>query len=146
MRRTSSWAAAGAGLLLAAMVLAACSAGTAPAPAQRAPQATASAPAPAAPAVARGMDAYPTADDQEVKIRAAWCAVAGAMFPLWVAKEAGIFTRHRLDAELVFMQGGSPCQAAMMNGEVDFLESAGGLIPGLMASGAGLVIANFYLG
>jgi NitT/TauT family transport system substrate-binding protein len=145
MRRTSSWATVGAGLLLGAMVLAACSAGTAPAPAQRAPQAAAPAPA-AAPAAARGMDAYPTADDQEVKIRAAWCAVAGAMFPLWVAKEAGIFTRHRLDAELVFMQGGSPCQAAMMNGEVDFLESAGGLIPGLMTSGEGLVIANFYMG
>jgi len=44
------------------------------------------------------------------------------------------------------MQGASPCQAAMMNGEVDFLESAGGLIPGLMTSGAGVIIANFYLG
>jgi NitT/TauT family transport system substrate-binding protein len=72
--------------------------------------------------------------------------VAGAMFPLWVAKDAGIFQRHRLDAELVFMQGGSPCVAAMTNGDVDFLESSGGLISGLMASNDGLVIANLYLG
>ncbi len=137
-------------LLLAAVCVAACApavgppreAGSAP---PRGPTAAPGAGA-AATAAPRGYEAFPAPDDPEVKVRAAWCAVAGAMFPLWVAKEAGIFTRHRLDVDLVFMQGGSPCQAAMMNGEVDFLESAGGLIPGLMTSGAGVIIANFYLG
>jgi NitT/TauT family transport system substrate-binding protein len=136
-------------LLLAALVLAACSGPPASAPAPPAGAGAASAPAAssaAAPAALRGRDAYPAPDDPEVKIKAAWCAVAGAMFPLWVAKDSGIFQRHRIDAELVFMQGGSPCVAAMTNGDVDFLESSGGLIAGLMASNDGLVIANLYLG
>src|SRR5581483_8305697 len=162
MRRRARWIAAGTSLLLAGMLLAACAgppaaapappaAGAASAPAPPAASAgAASAPAAAsgasAPAALKGRDAYPAPDDAETKIKAAWCAVAGAMFPLWVAKDAGIFERHRLDAELVFMQGGTPCVAAMTNGEVDFLESAGGLIAGLMASNDGLVIANLYLG
>ncbi|HEY7065266.1 MAG TPA: ABC transporter substrate-binding protein [Chloroflexota bacterium] len=160
--------AAGTSLLLVMTVLAACAgpAGPAPAAGSGAPAAASGAGAAAAgaagaapsgaaapgaaPASAagapKGRDAYPAPDDAETKIKAAWCAVAGAMFPLWVAKDAGIFERHRLDAELVFMQGGTPCVAAMTNGEVDFLESAGGLIAGLMASNDGLVIANLYLG
>ena len=156
MRRCARWVAAGKGLLLASLVLAACGgppAGTPAAPAASsgaasAPSAgsgsTAAAPtgSAAAPAALKGRDAYPAPDDAETKIRAAWCAVAGAMFPLWVAKDAGIFQRHRLDAELVFMHGGSPCVAAMTNGDVDFLEASGGLIAGLMASNDGLVIGN----
>jgi NitT/TauT family transport system substrate-binding protein len=154
MRRPARAVAAGKSLLLAALILAACAGPPAPAPsppaAAGAASGAASAPAAggaaSAPAALRGRDAYPAPDDPEVKIKAAWCAVAGAMFPLWVAKDSGIFQRHRIDAELVFMQGGSPCVAAMTNGEVDFLESAGGLIAGLMASNDGLVIANLYLG
>ncbi|HLH21941.1 MAG TPA: ABC transporter substrate-binding protein [Chloroflexota bacterium] len=153
MRRRARSGAAGTSLLLAVIVVAACggppaaapaaSAGAASAPADSAPGAGGSASAPTA---LKGRDAYPAPDDPEVKIKAAWCAVAGAMFPLWAAKDAGIFQRHRIDAELVFMQGGSPCVAAMTNGEVDFLESAGGLIAALMASNDGAVIANLYLG
>lgn len=108
----------------------------------------ASAASPAAPAAAlRGREAYPAPGDELTKIRASWCAVAGAMFPLWVAKEAGIFERHRLDAELVTMQGGDVNLAALMRGDVDFLECAGGaIVPGLMAGADGVFIANIYRG
>src|SRR3954451_369956 len=150
MRRGSPLTAAR--LVLLVVTLVACSAPPAPAPAGGAAPAPAAASAPAAAAApadtpASGRAAYPAASDPPEKVRAAWCAVAGAMFPLWVAKEAGIFARHRLDVELVFMQGGTPCIAGLMNGELDFLESAGaGLIPGLMTGSDGVLIANLYMG
>jgi hypothetical protein len=40
-----------------------------------------------------------------VKIRASWCAVTGAQFPLWLAKESGILARHRIDADPRFIGG-----------------------------------------
>src|SRR5687768_17461683 len=91
---------------LLALALVACAAPRAEAPTLAA---TPAAPSSAAGDPLTGRAAYPAPADPEVKLRAAWCAVAGAMFPLWVAKESGIFARHRLDVELQFMQGGTPC-------------------------------------
>jgi NitT/TauT family transport system substrate-binding protein len=129
---------------VAALALVACATPRTPAPTAEAPPLATSA-AGAAPLTGRA--AYPAPTDPEVKLRAAWCAVAGAMFPLWVAKESGIFARHRLDVELQFMQGGTPCQAALMNGELDFLQTAGaGTLPRMMTDTGGLLIGNLYMG
>jgi NitT/TauT family transport system substrate-binding protein len=138
--------------LLGAGVLAACASPPPPVPAAGASAAGGGAPAAAAGSApveagaARGREAYPAAGDAEVQIRAAWCAVAGAMFPLWVAKEAGIFQRHKLDVELIYTQGSEVNLAALARGDIDFLECAGGTTPGLMAGSDGAFIANLYLG
>ncbi|MBX5489864.1 MAG: ABC transporter substrate-binding protein [Chloroflexi bacterium] len=109
------------------------------------PAATSSATAPSPPA--QGRAAYPAPTDEVTKVRAAWCAVAGAMFPLWVAKEAGIFERHRLDVELSYAQGAGPNLAALGYGDLDFLECAGGAtIPAMMAGGDAVFIATFHQG
>src|SRR5579883_369257 len=50
---------------------------------------------------------YPAPDDQPVQVRAAWCAVTGAQFPLWLAKESGVLARHRIEADLTMIQGSS---------------------------------------
>jgi ABC-type nitrate/sulfonate/bicarbonate transport system substrate-binding protein len=69
------------------------------------------------------------------------------MFPLWVAKEAGIFARHKLDVDIQMITGGDVNLAALMRGEVDFIECAGGsLIPGIMAGADAVMIANLYRG
>ena len=151
--------AAGLVLLAATVVLAACGSGqgaasggagagsSAPASAGSSAPASGAAPPAAGEAAPSGRAAYPLASDPEVKVHAAWCAVAGAMFPLWVAKEAGIFQRHKLDVDIQLIQGGDTNMAALMRGEVDFIECAGGsLIPGIMAGADALLVANLYQG
>ena len=84
---------------------------------------------------ATGRAAYPAAGDEEIKVRASWCAAAGAMFPLWLAKEAGIFQRHRLDVELIYAFGAEANVAALLQRDLDFVECAGAsVIPGMMAT------------
>src|SRR5437868_4591864 len=101
---------------LGALVLvAACSAG--PAGGGAAPSGGAA----AAPA-ATGRAAYPAATDEQITVRASWCAVAGAMFPLWMGKEAGIFQRHRLDVELIYAFGAEANIAALFQRDLDFVE------------------------
>src|SRR5688500_10323515 len=110
-------------LLAALSVLASCAA---PAPAPREASSGASqAVAPGPAAAPMGRAAYPAETDSETKVRASWCAAAGAMFPLWVAKEAGIFTRHRLDVELIYAFGSDVNIAALMQGELGCVAGAG---------------------
>jgi NitT/TauT family transport system substrate-binding protein len=132
-------------LLVALSVLASCAA---PAPGPRDASGGASqAVAPSQAAAPTGRAAYPAEADTEVKVRASWCAAAGAMFPLWVAKEAGIFTRHRLDVDLVYAFGSEVNIAALMQGELDFVECAGASqIPGMMAASDMVLIASFLQG
>lgn len=151
------WVAWGCAQLVAAL-LAGCAA---PAPAGRGEPAAASAsPAgnagasnaavasAAAPTTAlRGRDAYPAPDDPEVKLRVGWCAVTGAQFPLWLAKESGILAKHRLDTEVVFTLGADVNLAALQRGDLDFLECSGGATtPGLMAGIEAVFVGNFYPG
>jgi NitT/TauT family transport system substrate-binding protein len=90
---------------------------------------------------------YPAAGDQPAQIKAAWCAVTGAQFPLWLAKESGVFARHRIEADLTIIQGSTPAIAALQRGDIDFLECSGGAIaPGLMAGAEALFVGNFYTG
>jgi NitT/TauT family transport system substrate-binding protein len=131
-----------AAVLGALMLLAACS----PGPAGGGGPTSASAPAPSGPAPT-GRAAYPAPNDEEIKLRASWCAVAGAMFPLWIAKEAGIFQRHRLDVELIYAFGAEANIAALFQRDLDFVECAGAsVVPGMMASSEIALIANFLQG
>ncbi len=130
-------------LTLAFSVGAACTSAEAPG---RGGAPGASGPAPTA-AAGTGRAAYPAESDIELKVRASWCAVAGAMFPLWLGKEAGIFTRHRLDVDLQYVFGTEGNIAALLQGEIDFVECAGAAtIPGMMAAAEAVLIASFLQG
>jgi NitT/TauT family transport system substrate-binding protein len=53
------------------------------------------------------------------KLRVAYAAVTAAFSIPWVAKEAGIFQRHGLDVELVYIAAGSRAVQTLVGGSVD---------------------------
>jgi NitT/TauT family transport system substrate-binding protein len=53
------------------------------------------------------------------KLRIAYAAVTAAFAIPWVAKEAGIFQRHGLDVELVYIAAGSRAVQTLVGGSID---------------------------
>ena len=53
------------------------------------------------------------------KLRVAYAAVTAAFSIPWVAKEAGIFQRHGLDVELVYIAAGSRAIQTLVGGSID---------------------------
>lgn len=49
-------------------------------------------------------------------IRIAYSSISGAMLPLWVAKDKGLFDKHGVDVELTYIRGVSI--EALLAGEV----------------------------
>src|SRR5881296_2484547 len=60
------------------------------------------------------------------KIRMAFTSLSGSMAPPWVAREAGIFTKHGLDVEVIATPTGVEGMNALIAGEVQFLQISGG--------------------
>ena len=59
-----------------------------------------------------------TADGQDLKkIKIGYPAIAYNQIHIWVAKEAGLFRRYGLEAELVFFRGGQLATQALVAGE-----------------------------
>lgn len=54
------------------------------------------------------------------RINFSFSSLTGTQSPLWVAREAGFFSRHGLDARLVYIPGGSVVVQAMHSGELQF--------------------------
>ena len=52
------------------------------------------------------------------KLHVGYSAQAGSLAPIWITKEAGIFKKHGLDVELLFIPGGPTAAAALLSGEV----------------------------
>ena len=74
------------------------------------------------------------AQPKHPKIRAAYSAISGSMLPAWVAKEKGLFEKHGLDVELVYVAAGSKLLQALLSGEFAFGVLGG---QGVDAAGAG---------
>lgn len=59
-----------------------------------------------------------TADTQELKkIKIGYPAVSYNQVHIWVAKDAGLFKRHGLDAEVIFFRGGQMATQALVAGD-----------------------------
>src|ERR1051326_6072171 len=59
-----------------------------------------------------------TAHAQEAKkIKIGYPAIASNQIHIWVAKDAGLFRRHGLDAEVVFFRGGQLATQALVAGD-----------------------------
>ncbi|MGE5817093.1 MAG: hypothetical protein ACM37Z_03645, partial [Deltaproteobacteria bacterium] len=52
------------------------------------------------------------------KVRLVYSAVGSSQSPLWIGYEAGIFRKHGLDAELLYVGGGSRAAQVILSGEV----------------------------
>jgi len=59
------------------------------------------------------------------KLRVAYAAITAAFALPWIAKEAGIFQRHGLDVELVYIASGSRAVQTLVGGSVDVAEVGG---------------------
>ncbi len=59
------------------------------------------------------------------KVTVGYGNVSGDYVPLWVAKEAGIFEKNGIDADLQFLNGGQNAMAAFVAGQVQVGEGGG---------------------
>jgi NitT/TauT family transport system substrate-binding protein len=59
------------------------------------------------------------AADAPQRLRVAYAAITAAFSIPWVAKEAGIFQRHGLDVELVYIAAGSRAVQTLVGGSID---------------------------
>jgi len=69
-----------------------------------------------------------------------YSAQAGAYAPIWITKEAGLFRKHGLDVNLVFIPGGPTAAAAMIANEVQGMAMAGPAIVSSHLAGSDLVM------
>jgi ABC-type nitrate/sulfonate/bicarbonate transport system substrate-binding protein len=77
------------------------------------------------------------------RIRIAYSAISGTQLPLWVAKDKGIFKRHGLDVDLLYIGGGAVVVQAMLGGEVQFTRaSAPGVVSASLRGAELVMIAN----
>jgi len=75
------------------------------------------------------------------KLRVSHCYIGGAVLPLWIAKEAGLYQREGLDVELIWIQG-NPATAALIAGEIDLLHCIPHNTISAIANGADLVFLS----
>jgi NitT/TauT family transport system substrate-binding protein len=76
-------------------------------------------------------------------VRVAYSSISGAMGPLWAAHDLGIFSRHALDVQLLYIGGGSVATQALLGGDVQFVRLGANAVIQASLRGADLkMIAN----
>ena len=76
-------------------------------------------------------------------IRIAYSAISGAMSPLWVAHDFGLFRWQGLDVQLLYIGGGSVVTQALLGGDVQFVRLGANAVIQSSLRGANLkMIAN----
>ena len=55
-------------------------------------------------------------------LRIAYSSISGAMLPLWVAKDSGLFAKHGVDVDLTYIRG--VAIEALLAGEVQFVRAS----------------------
>ena len=74
------------------------------------------------------------------KVRMAFTSLSGSMIPPWIAREARIFNKHGLDVEVIATPSGVEGMNALIAGEVQFLQIAGGTSVSAALGGADVMI------
>jgi len=74
-------------------------------------------------------------------VRIAYSSISGAMLPLWVAKDKGLFEKHGVDVEVTYIRG--LAVEALLAGEVQFVRASPPAVVRSTLKGADLaIIAN----
>lgn len=73
-----------------------------------------------------GSSSYAADSSSPRKVRMAFTSLSGSMIPPWMAREAGIFSKHGLEVEVIATPSGVEGMSALIAGEVQFLQIAGG--------------------
>jgi len=74
------------------------------------------------------------------KIRLAYSAIGGSQASFWVPYEAGIFRKHGLDVELLYVAGGGRAAQVVQSGEVPIGVFTGGAVINADLAGGDLVV------
>jgi ABC-type nitrate/sulfonate/bicarbonate transport system substrate-binding protein len=67
-----------------------------------------------------------------------------ARAPVWIANDLGLYEKNRVDAEVVFLRGGTVGTQALISGSASFIASSGSAAVEAILSGADLVILAGY--
>lgn len=87
---------------------------------------------------------FPAPGPAADKLRVSNCYIGGAVMPLWVTKDAGLFAREGLDVEMITIQG-QPAVAALIAGEIELIYCIPHAVLSAVAGGADLeFIASIY--
>ena len=73
-------------------------------------------------------------------LRIAYTSIAMVYGPLWLTKEAGIFKKHNIDPELLYIAGGPPSLQALIAGDVAVSFTAAGAVVAANLSGSDAVL------
>src|SRR5688572_16438893 len=73
------------------------------------------------------------------KIRVGYPSPSASMYPLFVTKEAGLFEKHGLDAELIYIQGVQMVHVHVA-GQLDFTGTSGIVSLQSSVSGADIIL------
>ena len=76
------------------------------------------------------------------KVRMAFTSLSGSMIPPWMARSAGIFNKYGLDVEVISTPSGVEGMNALIAGEVQFLQIAGGTTASAALGGADVMIVG----
>jgi len=89
---------------------------------------------------------------QLTKINVGYSAISGDQLPAWVAKEAGIFQRNGLDAQLIYFTGGTTAVMALVSADTPMSQVAGAAVVNSALAGSdtvlivgGVTSLNYYL-
>ena len=81
---------------------------------------------------------------QTLKVKVAYTTLGAIVLPVWIAREAGLDRKHGLDAELVFLRGGTTTTQALLSKSVEFAILSGTSMTLANLGGADLVITGTY--
>lgn len=78
------------------------------------------------------------AESQTIPIKAAYATTSGIRLPLWIAEEAKLYEKYKLDAKLINIPSGNTAISALVSGEVDIVSGSGSAT--IVAAGRGLPV------
>ena len=64
-------------------------------------------------------------ESQVVPIKIAYATTSGIRLPLWIAEEAKLYDKYKLDAKLINIPSGNTAISALVSGEVDIVSGSG---------------------
>jgi NitT/TauT family transport system substrate-binding protein len=73
-------------------------------------------------------------------LRIAYTSIAVVYGPLWITQEAGIFKKHGIDPEFIYIAGGPPSLQALIAGDVSISFTAAGATVAANLSGSDVVL------
>ncbi len=74
------------------------------------------------------------------KLRVAYTAFAGTFTMLWLGKEAGLYQKHGVDMELLYISSSPKAVQALIGGDIDIVYSAAGAVVDASLGGADITM------